>query len=100
MKEMANHLILIKEKSQIKDAILNCEAMQGHLFIPTNDSELDILGHLLESSSVSCQCAPGKTCAYIGGKKTDSSEVNTLGYIMDDYFQNCSSFYQIFIFKQ
>ena len=78
---MSNHLILIEEQSQFKDAKLNCEAMQGHLFIPTNNSELNFLGHLLESS-VSCQCAPSKTCAYIGGKKKNSSEVNTFRYFM------------------
>ena len=81
MKEMSNHLILIEEQSQFTDAKLNCKAMQGHLFIPTNDSELNILGQLLESS-VSCQCAPSKTCAYIGGKKKNSFEVNTLRYII------------------
>ena len=75
--EKSRNLILIQEHSQFKDAKLNCEAIQGYLFIPKNESQLNFLGQLLESS-VQCECAPGKKCAYIGGEKKNDSKVNEI----------------------
>ena len=63
-KEAKKDLILIETQTIFEDAKLNCNAIGGELFLPKNDSELDRLGNLIDSS---------KTCpnAILGGKKSN-----------------------------
>ena len=63
-KEAKKDLILIETQTIFEDAKLNCNAIGGELFLPNNDSELDRLGNLIDSS---------KTCpnAILGGKKSN-----------------------------
>ena len=63
-KEAKKDLILIETQTIFEDAKLNCNAIGGELFLPKNDSELDKLGNLIDSS---------KTCpnAILGGKKSN-----------------------------
>ena len=63
-KEAKKDLILIETQTIFEDAKLNCNAIGGKLFLPKNDSELDRLGNLIDSS---------KTCptAILGGKKSN-----------------------------
>ena len=64
-KEAKKDLILIETQTIFEDAKLNCNAIGGELFLPKNDSELDRLGNLIDSS---------KTCpnAILGGQKSNS----------------------------
>ena len=63
-KDAKKDLILIETQTIFENAKLNCNAIGGELFLPKNDSELDRLGYLIDSS---------KTCpnAILGGKKSN-----------------------------
>ena len=75
-KEVASTtLVLIEEHSTFNDAKLNCEALQGDLFIPRNHLQLVSLGELLEAS-ISCKCTEVKGCAFVGGQKSNICQVS------------------------
>ena len=72
--EASKTLLLVEEHSTFKDAKLNCEALQGDLFIPRNHSQLAFLGGILEASTP-CKCTEVKGCAFVGGQKSNVCQV-------------------------
>ena len=81
--EATKTLVLIEEHSTFNNAKLNCEALQGDLFIPRNQLQLASLGELLESS-IPCKCTEVKGCAFVGGQKSNFCQVS-LQYTLDIY---------------
>ena len=81
--EATKTLVLIEEHSTFNNAKLNCEALQGDLFIPRNHLQLASLGELLESS-IPCKCTEVKGCAFVGGQKSNICQVS-LQYTLDIY---------------
>ena len=79
--EASKTLLLVEEHSTFKDAKLNCEALQGDLFIPRNHSQLAFLGGILEASTP-CKCTEVKGCAFVGGQKSNICQVS-LQYTLD-----------------
>ena len=79
--EASKTLLLVEEHSTFNDAKLNCEALQGDLFIPRNHSQLVSLGELLEAS-IPCKCTEVKGCAFVGGQKSNICQVS-LQYTLD-----------------
>ena len=78
-KSFSNHVVLIKEPMNFENSRLACDAIGGEMFLPKNDSELDLLANLIKPSKI-CEGA-----AFLGATKTINEEILGLNSLVEPF---------------
>ena len=57
----SNQILLIQEPLDFENSKLACEAINGEMFLPKNQNDLDLLGNLIKSSNICERALIGKS---------------------------------------